>query len=147
MGNELLKLDNQLCFRLYAVSRKMTRLYQPLLEPYHITYPQYIVMLVLFEKERIDFKALSHIVYLSTGTLTPIVQNLEKVGYLIRETNVEDKRKMNVVLSETGRKLQQQIIDVPLTLASNLEISEDMYNVITKELDALSELLNKVKIK
>ena len=147
MNEELLKLDNQLCFRLYAVSRKMTRLYQPLLDEFQLTYPQYIIMLVLFEHRTLDFKDLSTIVDLKTGTLTPIIQNLEKAGYHKRVKIKEDARKINVVLTKKGEQLHEQIISVPISLASQLEISEEMYRVLVKELDDLALILNNASIK
>ena len=145
--NELLKLDNQLCFRLYAVSRNMTRLYQPLLEQFSLTYPQYIIMLVMFEHEKLDFKELSTIVDLKTGTLTPILQNLEKLGYIKRQKNKSDHRKINVVITERGRQLEQEIIDVPISMAKDMEISEEMYHVLIKELDDLTTILKNATIK
>lgn len=139
---DLLQLDNQLCFRLYSISRKMTKAYQPLLEKHQLTYPQYVVMLVMFEVESIDFKELSVRVNLKTGTLTPIVQKLEQIGYVRRETNPEDHRKINVVLSQEGHSLHQQIIDVPLGLAERLKLSVEKYSSLITELDELDELLD-----
>ena len=139
---DLLQLDNQLCFRLYSISRKMTKAYQPLLEKHQLTYPQYVIMLVMFEVGSIDFKELSVRVNLKTGTLTPIVQKLEQIGYLIRETNPEDHRKVNVVLSDMGHQLHQEIIDVPLGLAERLKLSVEKYSSLIIELDELDELLD-----
>lgn len=142
---EILKLDNQLCFRLYSVSRKMIRAYQPLLEKYNLTYPQYIIMLILFEHEKLDFNELSKIVDLKTGTLTPLINNMVKIGYIQKVKNHEDKRRVFVELTDLGKNLKTEIIDVPLGLASQLEITEEMYNVLVKELDQLSSILNKAK--
>jgi DNA-binding MarR family transcriptional regulator len=142
MNNEMLNIDNQLCFRLYAVSRKMTRLYQPLLQKFNLTYPQYIVMLVLFEHREIDFHKLSDIVDLKTGTLTPIIDKLVENGFVRKEKNKIDKRKVFIILTSKGITLHSEIIEVPITLASKAEISVDMYNVLVKELDSLSKILN-----
>lgn len=147
MQEDLLKLDKQLCFRLYAVSRKMTRLYQPHLTKFNLTYPQYIVMLVLFEKEKIDFKELSTIVDLKTGTLTPIINKLMEHGYVRKMLNPNDNRKVDVVLTEEGYGLKEEVVEVPLRMNEELEISEDLYNVLTSELDQLSELLSHATVK
>ena len=146
MNNEILKLDNQLCFRLYAVSRRMTRLYQPYLEKFNLTYPQYIVMLVMFENKVMDFKKLSEVVDLKTGTLTPIVQRLEDNGFVSRVKNKQDMRKMNVILTEKGAELQRQVIEVPLSMAKDLQISEEMYMVLIKELDDLATILKNAQV-
>ena len=137
-----LKLDHQLCFRLYVASRNMTRLYQPLLDQYGLTYPQYIILLALFEQETIDFKELSTIVDLKTGTLTPIINKIQETGYLIKEKNPLDARKINVVLTEKGRKLRTEIIDVPLQLSETLDMSINSYNKLVTELD---DLIKKMK--
>jgi len=144
MDQSILELDKQLCFRLYSVSRKMTKAYQPLLEKYNLTYPQYIVMLGVFEDKVIDFKELSKKVNLKTGTLTPIVQKLETLGYVKREKNIDDFRKINVVLTEKGKDLNLEIVDVPIQLAQKLQISINMYETLIKELDDLDELLTNV---
>jgi len=144
MDQSILELDKQLCFRLYSVSRKMTKAYQPLLEKYHLTYPQYIVMLGVFEDETIDFKDLSEKVNLKTGTLTPIVQKLESLGYVSREKNKDDFRKVNVVLTKKGKSLNMDIVEVPIQLAQKLQISINMYETLVKELDDLDALLTDV---
>lgn len=141
--DQILKLDNQLCFRLYSVSRKMTKAYAPFLEKYNLTYPQYIVLLVLFEHKEMDFKQLSDVVELKTGTLTPILQNLEKTGYIKRIQNPEDKRKVTIQLSEEGNNLHKNIVSVPLGLHDKLQVSLDMYETLVKELDELSDMLDK----
>ncbi len=142
MYDELLKLDNQLCFRLYSVSRKMTRLYQPWLQKYNLTYPQYIVMLVLFEHKTIDFKALSQKIDLKTGTLTPILQKLEEIGYLERQPNPNDSRRKNIVLTDKGIQLQKDVVEVPLKLAGKLQELRDTYQGIIIDLDHLKDVLD-----
>ena len=132
MSNEYLKIDNQLCFRLYSTSRKMTRLYQPFLEKFNLTYPQYIVMLVMFEHREIDFKDLSNIVDLKTGTLTPIIQKLVSIGYLNKVKNTKDSRKINISLTEAGVLLEKNILEVPVGLGNKIEISAEMYLKLTK---------------
>lgn len=142
MEQELLQLDSQLCFRLYSISRKMTKAYQPLLEKYNLTYPQYVVMLAMFEVTSIDFKELSDRVNLKTGTLTPIVQKLEQIGYVRRDKNPDDHRKINVVLTKEGHTLNTDIIDVPIGLSNKLKMSIDKYTTLVSELDELNDMLD-----
>jgi DNA-binding MarR family transcriptional regulator len=142
MDDEILKLDNQLCFRLYYISRKMTKAYQPLLKKYDLTYPQYIVMLAMFEDRKIDFKALSFKVNLAEGTLTPIIKRLEKMGYLKKEKNEDDQRKIDVILTKKGQNLNERIVDVPVGLAKRLQLSLERYQALVLELDELDKLLN-----
>ena len=144
LTDPLLKLDNQLCFRLYSVSRKMTKAYAPHLEKYHLTYPQYIALLILFEHEEMDFKDLSEIIELKTGTLTPLLQNLEKLGYIQRIQNETDKRKITIRLSKKGKDISKKIISVPLGLSEKLRVSMEMYETLRKELDELSEMLDNI---
>jgi DNA-binding MarR family transcriptional regulator len=139
--NQILKLDNQLCFRLYAVSRNMTRLYQPFLDKHQLTYPQYVVMLVMFEEKEIDFKKLAERVDLRTATLTPIVKKLESLGYVSRKPNNLDQRKINVVLTPEGEQLKRNIVDVPLGTAEALGLDFDSYEVLVQKLDQLLDLL------
>lgn len=137
MDDQALLLKYQLCFRLYAASRQMTRLYQPILEPFGLTYPQYILLLVLFEHEQMDFKELSKKMDLTTATLTPIVQKLEKQGLLMKEKNPNDSRRVNVILTETGKALKLDLIKVPYKLAETLDMDFEHYETLTKELDLL----------
>jgi len=146
MNDEILKLEKQLCFRLYAVSRNMTRLYKPLLDKFNLTYPQYIIMLVMFEHKHIKFNDLSAIVDLRTGTLTPILQKLVKTGYINRIVDSTDKRKIFLELTELGEKLQKDIIEVPIGLYTQLQITPEMYKVLTTELDQLSNILKNVEV-
>jgi DNA-binding MarR family transcriptional regulator len=145
MEDSILNIDKQLCFRLYAVSREMTKAYEPWLKKFNLTYPQYVVMLVLFEHKRIDFSELSKIVQLKTGTLTPIINKLNDIGYLIKQKNKDDGRKVFIELSEKGKKLNKDIIEVPMSLGSELNITSDMYNTLVKELDQLALILNNVR--
>ncbi len=140
--DEILNLDNQLCFRLYYISRKMTKAYEPLLKKYGLTYPQYIVMLGLFKSEKIDFKDLSQMVNLAPGTLTPILQRLEQMKLLSRDKNDNDSRKVDIVLSPQGKLLREQIVDVPQGLAEKLQISLEKYSLLIQELDELDHLLD-----
>jgi DNA-binding MarR family transcriptional regulator len=144
MDSEILKLDNQVCFRLYSISRKMTKVYEPLLKKYDLTYPQYIVMLGIFEHKTIDFKDLSQLVNLKPGTLTPILTKLESIGYILREHPEGDKRKINIILSKKGIELNREIVDVPIGLAESLQMSIKKYTALVTELDDLNFRLNEI---
>jgi DNA-binding MarR family transcriptional regulator len=104
-------------------------------------------MLVMFEHKAIDFKRLSDIIDLKTGTLTPMIQKLEEIGYIKKEKNTNDFRKVDVILTKKGKELQKQIIEVPVNMAKDLQITEEMYLGLTKELDDLSLILKNASIK
>ena len=108
-----LKLENQLCFPLYACARKITSLYTPVLKPLGLTYTQYIVFMVLWEKERISVGELGKILHLDAGTLTPLLKNLEKEGYVTRERMKEDERVTLICITKKGDELKEACKDVP----------------------------------
>lgn len=110
---EKLCLKNQLCFKFYALSRHITALYQPLLAELGLTYPQYLVMLVLWEKELISVKDLGQQLMLDSGTLTPLLKRLEQKGLLNRKRCTADERKVDVSLTEKGLHIQQQAACIP----------------------------------
>lgn len=140
---DILKLENQLCFRLYMVSRNMTRLYAPILEKFHLTYPQYIIILVLLEHGEMDFKELSEAVDLKTGTMTPILQRLEEIGYIHREKNPHDARKITISLTQNGIELKKELIAVPVELTQKIDLDETSYLKLIESLDALTvKLIN-----
>ena len=118
-----IKLDNQLCFSLYAVSREIIKLYKPLLDKHNLTYTQYIAMLVMWEEEKILFKELGKKLHLDSGTLTPVVKKLESMDLVTKYRNKEDDRLVTVELTEKGRLLKEDILDVP----------EKMYNMFNRD--------------
>lgn len=147
MDDEILRLDRQICFRLYKISRTMTRLYQPILEPLKLTYPQYVTMLVMWEMETIDFKELGNRLDLKTGTLTPIIINMEKRGYLYREKNSKDNRRIWVKITEAGKELKKQALKVPETLLTSVNMNLNQYKKYEKVLDELGKFLERAEIK
>lgn len=147
MNDEVLRLDNQICFHLYKAHRTMTRLYQPVLESLNITYPQYVTMLVLWEVESIDFKELGKRLDLKTGTLTPIIKRLEALGLLFRENNPDDNRRIWVKITEEGRELKQNAIKVPELLLNYLKIDMEQYLKYISLLDELGAILEQAEIK
>lgn len=106
------RLDDQLCFALYAATRAMTRAYRPALEALQITYPQYLVMLVLWEQDDLSVSALGERLMLDSGTLTPLLKRLEQRGLLTRRRADEDERRVQVVLTDEGRTLGERAPEV-----------------------------------
>lgn len=103
-----LLLDQQLCFALYAASRAMVQSYQPFLAPLSLTYPQYLVMLVLWEQDGLSLKQIGERLYLDSGTLTPLLKRLAAVGYVVRQRSMDDERHVVIRLTETGRTLRRK---------------------------------------
>ena len=124
--NEALKLNNQLCFPLYAAARKVTGLYTPYLRPLGLTYTQYLVFLVLWEKDGIPVSEICSRLLLDNGTVTPLLKKLEAEGYLSRVRSSADERCVVVTLTEEGRALKQKAADIPLRVGQcmNLDPAE-----------------------
>ncbi len=139
---EALKLDNQVCFPLYALSRKIIKLYKPLLDQHNLTYTQYITMLVVWEEEKIIFKELGHRLQLDSGTLTPVLKKLESMGHIIKYRNEEDDRQVTVELTEKGRALKDAVSDIPYQLYGMFEGHESQLHDLKKILD---DVLNTFK--
>ena len=117
---EMLRLDNQLCFALYAATGLVTRAYRPLLEPLGLTYPQYLAMLVLWEKAPRTVSELGEALGLDSGTLTPLLKRLEAAGYVTRARDPEDERRVKIGLTQTGSDLRERAVQVPTALACAL---------------------------
>ncbi|ERI94872.1 putative organic hydroperoxide resistance transcriptional regulator [Clostridiales bacterium oral taxon 876 str. F0540] len=113
MDEEMLMLDNQLCFALYACSKEVTRLYKPFLDELGITYTQYITMLVLWEKDNITIKELGEKLFLDSGTLTPLLKKLETMNILKRKRDTKDERNVYVELTEDGKNMKIKALEIP----------------------------------
>jgi len=118
---EQLKLDNQVCFRLYTASRLITQAYRPLLEPLGITYPQYLVLMVLWEKDHQTVSEICKRLVLESNTLTPLLQRMEKEGLLVRKKGTADNRQTLVSLTRKGLHLQEEAKEVPSCMALSLD--------------------------
>ncbi len=118
---EQLKLDNQVCFRLYTASRLITQAYRPLLEPLGITYPQYLVLMVLWEKDHQTVSEICKRLVLESNTLTPLLQRMEKEGLLVRKKGTADSRQTLVSLTRKGLHLQEEAKEVPSCMALSLD--------------------------
>ena len=130
-------LKNQLCFPLYACGRKIVGNYTPYLKPLGLTYTQYIVLMVLWEKESVNVGQLGEILHLDAGTLTPLLKRLEKAGYVTRQRSREDERITNIAITPEGNKLKKKCKDIPFKLAA------EGINLTEKEAMQLYKLLYK----
>lgn len=136
---DILKLDKQLCFPLYACSREMIKEYKPFLDELDLTYTQYITMLVLWEKSSINVKALGDQLYLDSGTLTPLLKKLEAKGLVSRKRSSEDERNLIVSITPAGEALKDRAVTIPeqVVQCSNLTREEHlvMYQLLYKFLN------------
>ena len=139
---ECLKLENQLCFPLYACSKEIVRRYKPFLDEIDLTYTQYITMMVLWEHQSLSVKQLGAKLYLDSGTLTPVLKTLEKKGLLRRERSKEDERNLIVTLTEEGELLKDKAVTIPQRLAGCLELDREsaaqLYTILHKLLKEIS---------
>ncbi|MBQ9937928.1 MAG: MarR family transcriptional regulator [Oscillospiraceae bacterium] len=138
-----LKLENQLCFPLYAASREVIKQYRPYLDALDITYTQYITMMVLWEEKQISVKDLGKKLFLDSGTLTPVLKSLETKGYISRARSKEDERVLVAEITQKGEQLKEKAVEVPgqVSKCITLENGEAMqlYRLLYKVLGALSE--------
>lgn len=120
MTYEQLKLDNQICFPIYAASRLITREYQPLLDELGITYPQYLVLMVLWERDELTVNEIGERLLLNTNTLTPLLKRMEAQGLITRERSKVDERQVIVALTGPGHALQEAAAEIPAKLVAGL---------------------------
>ncbi|MCR5109270.1 MAG: MarR family transcriptional regulator [Lachnospiraceae bacterium] len=137
---EQLLLKNQLCFPLYACGRKIVSSYTPYLKPLGLTYTQYIVFMVLWEKESINVGQLGSILHLDAGTLTPLLKNLEKDGYVTRERSKEDERVTVISITRKGNELKEKCKDIPSKVSEgkvslNEDDAKELYRILYHFLD------------
>lgn len=125
MTSEALKLKNQLCFPLYAVSRLVIKQYKPYLDPLELTYTQYIVLLALWEEDGLTVSQLGDLLYLDSGTLTPLLKKLEQQHRIERRRGELDERQVYIFLTPEGHDLQEKASHVPLQAASHLTLSKE----------------------
>lgn len=137
---DALKLENQLCFPLYACAKEIVRIYRPFLEEIDLTYTQYITMMVLWDKKQVSVKELGEFLYLDSGTLTPVLKKLEQKGYIERCRSKEDERVLVVTLTESGEELKKQAVKIPEQMGKCVALNEDeartLYQLLYKILNA-----------
>ncbi len=137
---EQLLLKNQLCFPMYACGRKIVAAYTPYLKPLGLTYTQYVVFMVLWEKECVNVGQLGSILHLDAGTLTPLLKHLEKDGYITRARSKEDERVTNICITKKGNALKAKCKDIPLKLAAagsalSEKEAKELYRLLYKYLE------------
>ena len=138
---DVLKLENQLCFPLYAAAKETVKLYRPFLEKMNLTYTQYIAMLVFWEHKKMNVKELGEKLYLDSGTLTPVLKSLEAKGYVRRYRSTEDERVLLVEVTEAGKALRDEALSVPAQMACHVVLSPEesltLYKLLYKLLSAI----------
>lgn len=138
---DVLRLDRQLCFPLYACAKEVVRRYKPFLDEIGLTYTQYIAMMVLWEKKQVTVKELGASLYLDSGTLTPLLKKMEAGGLLTRERSKEDERVLMVTITEEGEALKEKAVNVPAQLMSCITMDPEdtakLYELLYKALGSL----------
>lgn len=141
LNQETPKLGNQLCFPFYVIAKEITAMYRPYLEELDITYSQYLVMMVLWEFERLTVNQIGEKLYLDSGTLTPLLKRLEAKSYIVRHRKKEDERVVEIFLTEEGNRLQSKACIIPAKMQEKLDLSE---NDILELKDTVNKLLIKI---
>ena len=138
---DVLKLENQLCFPLYAASREVIKRYKPFLDPLGLTYTQYIAMMVLWDCRKMSVKDLGEKLFLDSGTLTPLLKKLEAQGYITRLRSEEDERVLIVETTPKGRRLREKAVDVPQKVGCCVKLTSDetqkLYTLLYKLLGTM----------
>lgn len=139
---DMLALTNQLCFAIYSASHAFNRVYRPLLEPLGLTYPQYLVMLVLWEKDGQTIGSIGQRLRLDSNTLTPLIKRLEKAGHVSRTRDSGDQRVVRIQLTESGRSLGEKAASVFALVTCATGLSDAAADALRQEMDALRDSLN-----
>lgn len=139
----LLQLDNQVCFALYSASLAMTKFYKPLLDEIGLTYPQYLVMLALWERDGVTVSELGERLFLDSGTLTPLLKRLEASGHLNRLRDAEDERRVRISLTAQGRALREQAERIPNCVLERTQCTLPELTALTGQLTALRDRLTR----
>ena len=138
-----LKLENQLCFPLYACAREIVKRYKPFLDEIDLTYTQYVTMMVLWEHRQITSKEIGTLLHLDSGTLTPVLKKLAEKGLVLRKRSQEDERNLNVTLTDAGLALRDRALAVPGKMGSCIRLSPEeaytLYTLLYKLLEEVSE--------
>ncbi len=139
--NDALKLENQICFPLYAASREVVKKYRPFLDELNLTYTQYIVMMVLWEDKKISVKALGRKLYLDSGTLSPVLKSLEAKGLVTRERCLQDERVLIAEVTEAGMALKKDVAHIPAEITKHVHLeaeeAKQLYDLLYKVLAGL----------
>lgn len=140
---EALKLDNQLCFPLYACAKEIVRRYKPFLDDIDLTYTQYIAMMVLWEEKEINVKDLGGRLYLDSGTLTPVLKRLEQKGLISRQRDDKDERVLIASITQEGEGLKEKAVEIPYKMAGCVKLdaqeAKELYEILHKLLNIFEE--------
>jgi MarR family transcriptional regulator, organic hydroperoxide resistance regulator len=139
---DVLRLDMQLCFALYAASRATIDIYRPLLDELGITYPQYLVLLILWEHGTCSVKDIGNLLYLDSGTLSPLLKRLEAAGFIKRQRRIEDERVVDISLTSEGHALKSRASSIPAKFACELDFTFDEYVNLLTSLKNLTQRLH-----
>lgn len=143
-SEQFLKLDNQLCFAIYACSREITRLYRPFLDELGITYPQFLTLTVLWEHKRLTVKEIGEKLFLDSGTLTPMLKRMEALNLLKRVRGTEDERKVYIALTERGEQLREEALNLPEKCIPHFGLTKDDYLDLLKQMNQMIGRLQNV---
>ena len=135
--SDYLKLENQLCFPIYALSRQITNMYRPMLDELGLTYPQYLVLMVLWEEKKVNVKQLGEKLWLDSGTLTPLLKRMEANGWLTRERSSKDERSVEIALTDKGLLLEQKAEKIPQEIKCKMKMDD-------QEIASLRNYLKKI---
>lgn len=138
---EMPKLDVHLCFALYEASRATTDVYRPMLEELGLTYPQYLVMLILWERGQCSIKEIGNLLHLDSGTLSPLLKRLEAAGFIKRQRRLSDERVVDISLTESGCVLKKRAVTIPERFHCELDLSLEEYTNLLARLKKLTALL------
>ena len=134
---KMLRLSSQLCFPLYACAKEIVKKYKPFLDELDLTYTQYITMMVLWENEKVNVKELGELLYLDSGTLTPVLKKLEQKKFIDRHRDKDDERVLNVTLTDSGRELKDKALVVPEKMGACLRLTEEEMSILHSILDKM----------
>ncbi|WP_440118814.1 MarR family winged helix-turn-helix transcriptional regulator [Paenibacillus sp. QZ-Y1] len=147
MQTDSLKLDNQLCFAIYACSREITKMYQPYLEVLGVTYSQYLVLMVLWEREECTVKEIGEALYLDSGTLTPLLKRLQSAGLINRERSAQDERKVLITLTESGWELRNKALSIPAAIQGDACLNSTEFEALLGQFKGLLDKVHQTNTK
>ena len=139
--DDVVPLEQQLCFSVYSAAHAFTAAYKPLLEPFGLTYPQYLVLLALWQKDGVSVKEIGSRLHLDSGTLTPLLKRLQASGYVRRGRDPADERQLRVELTEEGQQLRWKVVEVRKSLVCSLGTTEAPIQALREQVDAMTQAL------
>ena len=143
--DDIVSPEQQLCFSVYSAAHAFTAAYKPLLEPFGLTYPQYLVLLALWQKDGVSLKEIGSRLHLDSGTLTPLLKRLQAAGYLHRGRDPKNERQLRVELTEEGQRLRGKVAQVRKSLMCSLGDAEAPIQGLREQVDAMTELLRAMR--